>query len=261
MRAIDRSALPPALSERVVELDDREASAAFLARASPHGALRGLARRVLSAFVSDYDANAMLGMYAMHVLGTEAWRVLLSAGGVGLPAQRLVDVGAGDGGVTATLAPLFARVETTETSRAMARRLRARGFACHVADLAEGVPGSLAPGADVVAMLHVLDRCARPRTLLRACRALLAPHGRLVLAVPLPLSPHVHVAGGTVDAEESLPSVDGPFERCVASLVADVVAPAKLRVTALARASYLSQGDPGAPHYTLDDALLVLAPE
>ena len=259
--AIDVTALPAALAARVVSLDDAAARAAFLSRARPHGALASAARSVLGALVSDYDANAALGMYAMHVLGTDAWRALLTAGGVALPGARLLDVGAGDGGVTETLAPLFSRVETTETSRGMARRLRARGYACHVVDLAEETPTALVPGFDVVSLLHVLDRCARPRTLLAAAKALCAREGRLVVAVPLPLSPHVHVAGGTVDPEERLPETEGSFERCLVALVVEVLHPAKLRVCAVARTEYLSQGDGGAAHYALDDALLVLAPE
>jgi hypothetical protein len=72
--------------------------------------------------LSDYDANALLDFYAMHLLSTAQWHALLGPHAHG----RLLDVGAGSGDVTASLAPLFDAVTTTEASRGMARRLRVR---------------------------------------------------------------------------------------------------------------------------------------
>lgn len=254
---IDRSALPRALAPLVVDLDDREDTAAWRAQAPPHGRFATLARRALGALVSDYDANAALRLYGMHLLGTAAWRAFFAAAGVAVPFARLLDVGAGDGGVTATLAPLAREVVATETSLGMARRLRGRGYHCHTIDLAEKTPEGLGT-FDVVALLNVLDRCARPRTLLERAASVANETGVVVVATPLPLSPHVHVAGGTIDAEERLPIVEGTFETCLASLLADVLAPAGLEATVLSRAPYLSRGDTRADVYTLDAALVVL---
>jgi SAM-dependent methyltransferase len=251
----DRARLPASLAGAFVTLAPDDATRAFLARA-PHGRAATFARRVLGAVLSDYDANALLDFYPLHLLSTAQWRALLG------PTARgaLLDVGAGAGDVTAQLAPLFEAVTATETSRGMARRLRARGYACHALDLAESaLPGDAAARFDVVALLNVLDRAPRPLTLLERARALVAPGGRLVVAVPLPLSPHVHVAGGTVDPEELLPMDDATeWEPAVASLVDRVFAPLALHVERLTRTPYLSRGDAETPRYALDDALFVL---
>ena len=63
----------------------------------------------------------------MFVLSTQHARALLQLG----PDDRLpllLDVGAGDGGVTERLEPLFDRVVATEASQWMVGRLRDRGF-------------------------------------------------------------------------------------------------------------------------------------
>jgi SAM-dependent methyltransferase len=251
----DRARLPAALADAFVTLAPDDATRAFLAR-PPHGRLATIVRRAVGTLLSDYDANALLDFYAMHLLSTAQWRALLGPHARG----RLLDVGAGSGDVTATLAPLFDAVTTTEVSRGMARRLRARGYACHTLDLAES---PLSPEAgtqfDVVALLHVLDRAPRPLTLLERACALVATGGRLLVAVPLPISAHVHVAGGTVDAEELLPTDDvTDWESAVAALVARVLAPLELRVERLTRVPYLSRGDADTRSHVLDDAVLVL---
>lgn len=63
----------------------------------------------------------------MFVLSGKQFRRLLR-----LPdewrAERMLDLGAGDGATTALLAPMFDRVHVTEMSWPMKRILRARGF-------------------------------------------------------------------------------------------------------------------------------------
>ncbi len=252
----DLARLPTALARAFVPLAPDAETRAFLAR-PPHGRFATHARDALAAWLSDYDANALLGFYPMHLLSTAQWRTLLGPRAHG----TLLDVGAGSGDVTAALAPLFHGVTATETSRGMARRLRARGYACHALDLAEApLPAGAHARFDVVALLHVLDRARRPLTLLERACALVADDGRLLVATPLPLSTHVHVAGGTVDAEEVLPTDDDArdWEPAVAALVTHVLAPLGLCVERLARAPYLSRGDAHAARYALDDAILVL---
>jgi SAM-dependent methyltransferase len=223
------------------------------ARARPHGAVALGARALLTRFVSDFDANGFLGVHGMHVLSTGQWRRLLG-GAVG---GALLDVGAGDGAVTATLAPLVDRVVTTELSGAMVRRQRARGFRCHRVDLAvEPLPE---PGPfELVTALNVLDRCARPLSLLARLVSSMAPGGRLVIAAPLPLSAHVHVGPMTIDPEELLPVEGEGFEAQASALYARVLAPAGLELVAFARAPYLCRGGRARPVISLDDALFVL---
>jgi SAM-dependent methyltransferase len=63
----------------------------------------------------------------MFTLSREQVRVLLPTI-ARLPDASLLDVGAGDGGVTARMAPLFRSVTATEVSGPMCRRLRRRGY-------------------------------------------------------------------------------------------------------------------------------------
>lgn len=250
----DLQQLTPPLARAFTPLATDESRRAFFSR-PPHGAFGTFVRGLLGHVISDYDANALLDFYPMFLMSTAQWRALLGEHARG----RLLDIGAGSGDVTAELAPLFDAVTTTETSRGMARNLRARGYACHGVDLAEN---ALPRGAsfDVVSLLHVIDRAARPLTLLERARELVAPGGRMIVATPLPLSAHVHVAGGTVDAEEVLPTDahSAAWEPALTALVTHVLAPLGLEVERFARAPYLSRGDADAPVYVLDDAILVL---
>jgi SAM-dependent methyltransferase len=258
--ALRRDGLPEALRERAVELAEDEEARAFLAGpgARPHGRVATWLRRAAGAVLSDYDANAWLGFHELFLLSVAQWGRLLGRAPGAPPAGRLLDIGAGSGDVGARLWAHFASVVCTETSSGMARRLRARGVRACVVDLALApLPSDAGGPFEAVALLNVLDRCARPRSLLRAAAAQVAPGGRVIVATPLPLSPHVHVPGGTVDADEPLPRADGAFEAMVAAFVRDVLAPAGLRVERLARAPYRSRGDAHAPLYELDDAVLV----
>ena len=120
---------------------------------------------------------------------------------------------------------------------------------------AEALPG--APRFDVVSLLHVLDRTARPRTLLARAREHVAEGGRLLVACPLPFRPHVDVGGGGTSDPDEWVEADGTFEQSLTRLIDDLFVPTGLEVERVARTTYLSQGDARAPFYALDDALLV----
>jgi SAM-dependent methyltransferase len=255
----DRAALPAELAARFVELECDAQAQRFIeqALAAPHGWLATAVFRGLRRALSDYDAYGLLGMYSMHLLSTPQLETLL--GGAAPASQRprsVLDVGAGNGQVTAQAAPLFDAVSATEASAVMRRRLRARGFAVLERDLAQQ-PLPDGETFDAVLCLNVLDRCARPRTLLRHLRAGLAPDGRLLLSVPLPLSPHVQVGGRTTDPDEPLPARVVGWEAGVASLASKLLVPAGLRVERLSRAPYLCRGDARQQLYALDAALFV----
>lgn len=249
----DTSRLLERLRHRFVRLELGDEGRAYLERAAltRPGRVRTLAHRWLCAFMSDFDANALLRMYPMHLLGTSQWRALLGPG----PIARHLDVGAGAGDVTRTIAPLATETVTTETSRFMARHLRRTGFTCVQADVAES--GAPSPGYDLVTCLNVLDRCSRPRTLLTRISEALSPGGRLVISTPLPLDAFVYDGPLSLAPEEPLGVQSSSWEGGASELVQNVLEPAGFEVISLSRVPYLCRGDASRPLYVLDDALLV----
>ena len=233
----------------------------------PNGAVQLVLRQLARKVMSDYDANGVAGTHDMRVLGAAQWRTLLAQAGVQDTPRRLLDVGAGEGNVTAALVELLAPdrgpddVVTTELSGPMARRLRKRGWRCHEKDLAaEALPDAEAP-FDLVGLLNVIDRTSRPLTLLEKLRPL--TRGVLLLAVPLPLRPHVHVGPVTLAPEEKLPSPLGgseSFEAGANALAELAFKPTGWQVAAFARAPYLCRGGASEPVIALDDAIFVLRP-
>nr|MBA2497399.1 glycosyltransferase [Acidimicrobiia bacterium] len=96
---------------------------------------------------------------------------------------RLVDIGAGAGGVTAILGWRTDRVVVVEGNHRLAAYARARhGLAAVRAEVAAP---SLAPrSAEVVCLLDVIEHLDDPVPALAAAAALLVPGGRLVVNVP-----------------------------------------------------------------------------
>ncbi len=249
----DEARLSPDLRRRFVPLDLGDEGEAYLdhALSSRPGRAKTTLHRVLREWMSDFDADGRLDMYPMHLLGTSQWRALLGQDAT----RRHLDVGAGSGYVTATLAPLAGETVTTETSRVMAQNLRRRGFRCHEADVA--VTGAPEPKYDLVSCLNVIDRCARPRSLLSRVTDALVTNGRLVLATPLPLDPFVFEGPRSVDPEERLDVSGKTWEKAAIELVENVLLPLGLEVEALSRVPYLCRGDAQRELYVLDDALFV----
>lgn len=244
--------LTPALAGRFVQLGVDQSLAEYTARARRrrHGRVVTWLHRSLRGLLSDFDINGLLDTYPMHVLGSDQWRHLLpDANG------RLLDVGAGNGDVTAALAPLFDEVTAAETSRGMVRRLRRRGYRCHSLDLAtQPVPDG---PYDVISLLNVLDRCDRPLSLLGNLRTALGPEGRLVIALVLPYRPFVYDGALTREPAERLPLRTTSWEAATSDLVDDVLTPLGLEIEVCARVPYLSGGDAYRPLYELDDVVLV----
>jgi SAM-dependent methyltransferase len=247
----ERAALPSALRERFVALELDEAGRAFLDRHAqkPHGALATALYGALRGFLSDYDAYGLLGMYPMHLLSRAQLDRLLGSGA----RAALLDVGAGDGGVTAHAAGLFTRVSVTESSKVLRRRLRARGYEVIEHDFATA-RWTDARRFDAALCLNVLDRTSHPLSLLEHLRAALAPHATLIVSVPLPLRPHVHVGPHTVDPEERLPRAAASWEEGAGDM-AELLEASGYRVRSLSRAPYLCRGDTGVPLHVLDAAI------
>jgi SAM-dependent methyltransferase len=246
--------LPPQLADRFVPLDCDPATLAFVREAPDrrHGWWLTHAQSLLSGLLGDFNANGLLETYPMHLLSTEQWSQLLGH----RPGGRLLDVGAGSGDVTASLAPLFDEVVTTESSWAMARRLRRRGLRCVRTDLRDDRVPDAPYGT--IACLNVLDRCDRPLDLVSKLAAAVKPEGRLLLSLPLPYSPCVYDGSNVRSPNGALPLSDTlSWEHSLATLVREVLEPLKLSVDSWSRAPYLSGGDCSHAYYSLDAAVLV----
>ncbi len=252
---VDRSLLGP-YAARFVPLSYDDATHAFVDEVTqrPHGTIKTWFVEQASRFVSAYDAHGLFGSYAMHLLSAAQWGELVG----GERKSALLDVGAGAGYVTQQAASWFERIVCTETSRQLARRLSTRGFSVHVQDLVEApLPTQTAP-FDVISCLNVLDRTPYPLRLLQALHSmLLTPTAQLVIALPLPLRPHVHVPGGTISPAEPLPMGERSFEAAMCEMSAFLEGQG-FRIVRLSRVPYLSRGDAHASVYELDDALWVL---
>jgi SAM-dependent methyltransferase len=268
---VDVALLAPWLRPRWSPLAMDADAEAFLTRSAERSwsVLRELAHgfvaAIASPFLSRTSINGLLARGGMHVLSTGHARLLLAPHAAPVeqpPLASLLDVGAGDGGVTAQLAPLFRRVVATEISPIMQWRLRQRGFV-----VPEGI--SIGPDNaelageqfDVVALLNILDRCATPVTLLRQTRARLKPDvGRALIALVLPVSQYVEVSTHTDHrAIEPLSRVKGrTWEEQASSFAEHYLLPAGLDVVSLSRVPYLCEGDLRREYYYLDDAIFVV---
>ena len=217
---LDVGALSPPLRAAVRPLpaDDAETAHFIRVTCEPNWLqdwLAGLLRALLRWSLTD--VNAILGRGQMFVLSTaQAQQLLPFEGGPG--GRRLLDVGAGDGGVTARLRPLFSHVTCTEVSQPMCRRLRTRtgvvDQVVHSSALAraQGAPFDRDGAFDCVSLFNVIDRCDHPAELLRdACRLVRRDGGRLLLAVVLPFSEFVET-----DADRRAPRGPLPMKgaRC-----------------------------------------------
>jgi SAM-dependent methyltransferase len=251
------------LGERFIPSQLDAEGEAFLAAAlkSSHTRAAYWAHRALSLVMSDFDANALLGMYPVFLLSTpQALQLLDAARPGGVTSTRLLDIGAGSGDVTTRLLPLVDSVCCTEASRHMARRLRKRGFSCWRGLVGEGAPGDpLAnePPFDVVVLSNVIDRAPRPRSLLGNVVRHLPAGGLLLLSTPLPYEPFFYDGSVTRDPVERLNVEADNWEDALGELWQNELAPLGLELRALTRVPYLSGGDVQYPAYALDDAVLV----
>jgi len=259
------------LRDALVQLTVDEAAQEFIKTTPRRGMVKSFACWCLQFFLSPTDSLGWLGFGRMHVLSLNHTRQLLSFAlrkEISLGSNgTLLDVGAGTGTVTESLAPLFEKVVTTELSPPMAQSLRERGYEC----VETGDPGSseelLRQRFDVVTCFNVLDRCSKPLSLLRSIRKMLTKTGRglLILAVVFPFEPYVESGTETLEPEETielgLRHLKRPsWEASVSAFYSRVLSPLGYEVRALAKLPYISEGDYNRDYYLLTDAVFVLSP-
>mmetsp|Transcript_29004 Transcript_29004/g.56785 ORF Transcript_29004/g.56785 Transcript_29004/m.56785 type:complete len:284 (-) Transcript_29004:143-994(-) len=250
--------VPEVLRRTFVQWGLDEETEAWLQHASRDRVLAHCMGAFLRRFCSRTTANGIVGRGGMHVFSSQqVGHILERRAGQG---GALLDIGAGDGGVTAKLAPLFSTVDVTETSLSMRYRLKKRGFTV----VEKGRRGAY----DVVACLNVLDRCDEPVSLLLEVKELLRPGtGLLLLAVVLPWCPFVEHGTRQRAPSQQLP-MDGArcrdkptFEKAVSVFLTSVAKPLGFEVLAWTRTPYLCEGSPSHDYYVLDDLLVVLKPD
>ncbi|KAG6977399.1 hypothetical protein JG688_00000429 [Phytophthora aleatoria] len=263
---VDKASVDSALQSAFVQLDCDEETQSFLDTCTGGSLWESLSSTVLGLFYSLTDANGILGRGQMFVLSKAQVQRLLHrdqpvAGGGG----SLLDIGAGDGNVTASLASLVAQVTTTEASAPMVAHLNARGYnSVQTCDLQHEFVQSRKP-YNIISMLNVLDRADKPLTMLREIREMLDPqNGLFLLAVVLPFSAFVEQGTQRVAPTEKLPMRGGlcadgaSFEIAASLLLRNVLLPAGFKLRHFSRVPYLCRGDMQQPYYVLSDAIFVL---
>jgi SAM-dependent methyltransferase len=255
-----------ALCDAFVESHKDEETAEWLVGARSGSALKEGCASFLTAFCSRTTANAVTFRGGMFVLSKAQVDGLLgrrfgagSPSGPASEAQTMIDIGAGDGGVTGQLRRFFGRAYATEASYAMQLRLRLGGYRVQA-----GLVGEEA-AYDLVSCLNVLDRADRPLDLLRDMRLAMKPGGQVLLAVVLPWCPFVEDGPRQKDPSQTAPMLGGTcregasFEAAVDTLVRNVLLPAGFKVEAWTRVPYLCEGSPSHEYYALDDSVFVLS--
>ncbi|KAF1333173.1 Lariat debranching enzyme b, partial [Globisporangium splendens] len=154
----------------------------------------------------------------------------------------LLDIGAGDGNVTESIASLVDQVTSTEVSGPMVKSLNSRGFNCvQTADLDHEFVQGRQP-YNVISLMNVLDRADKPLTMLKQIRSMLHPeNGLFLLAVVLPFSAFVEVGTKRVAPTERLPMRGGrcqegaSFEAAANVLLKNVLQPAGFKLVQFSR--------------------------
>ncbi|XP_063827859.1 uncharacterized protein LOC135077251 [Ostrinia nubilalis] len=190
---VDKSRLSPEMQSTFVQLHADEETKSFLSNSIEKSSWVWtqiwylLAKAVLKHFWSITDINGWLGRGSMFVLSeAQARSMLRAARRCADGSGSLVDVGAGDGEVSRRFAHLYGEKYATEISASMRKTLLSKGYTLLDVD-----DWWRTKQFDCVCMLNLLDRCSRPRSMLRDARAALAPGGLLLLALVLPYKPYV----------------------------------------------------------------------
>ncbi|XP_047466045.1 methyltransferase-like protein 9 isoform X2 [Mugil cephalus] len=211
---------------------------------------------VLSPLVSRTSINGFLGRGSMFVFSPDQFRQLLRID-PDWRAERLLDLGAGDGGVTEVMGAHFRAVYATEVSPPMKWHLQRRNY------MVLGIDEWQQTGFqyDVISCLNLLDRCDDPLHLLQDIKRSLVPRtGRLILAAVLPFQPYVEVGGKWERPKEHIILKGKTWEEQATNMSNEVFRRAGFEVEALTRLPYLCEGDMYNDYYVLDDAVFVLKP-
>ncbi|XP_051523262.1 protein-L-histidine N-pros-methyltransferase-like isoform X1 [Myxocyprinus asiaticus] len=212
---------------------------------------------VLSPIISRTSINGFLGRGSMFVFSKDQFRRLLRIS-PDWKAERLLDLGAGDGGVTEVMGSHFNQIYATEVSTPMKWHLKRKNYSLLGIDEWQRTGFQY----DLISCLNLLDRCDEPLKLLQYIKQSLVPGtGRLILAAVLPFQPYVETGGNWVRPKEHIKVEGKTWEEQVTHLTTEVFQKMGFEVEAVTRLPYLCEGDMYKDYYVLDDAVFVLKPQ
>ncbi|CAJ0591970.1 unnamed protein product [Cylicocyclus nassatus] len=215
---------------------------------------------ILSTFLSKTSINGLLNRGKMFVFSTDRINSFLDIPPEWISAdKKLLDLGAGDGAITAKLSGIYGTIYTTEMSQVMQWRLRQQHF------LEEDVEkwSSTSRQYNLISALNLLDRHYNPRKLLADLHdTALRSNCYVLMAVVLPLHQFVEFRpSGSGSRSDTWLNVKGrSYEEHASSLVENEFIPAGFEVVKWTKLPYLCEGDFTRPYYVLSDALFLLRP-
>lgn len=231
-----------------------------------------LARTILQFFMTQTDINGFLKRGSMFILSDNQFEQLLRAGNFdiqsflnnGQQTVDILDIGAGDGEISVRLIDSViklkkdakVRVYATETSWTMRERLEKRNFI--IIDKIHNIQN-----VPLVSCLNVLDRCIDPYELLQDIYNVLAPDGRVILALVLPYVHYVefntsHLPIRPLMAHWPDKAKQFSFE-AEAVMFFEMLENFGFKVESWTKAPYLCEGDLRQSFYWLIDLVVVLS--
>ncbi|XP_041454107.1 methyltransferase-like protein 9 [Lytechinus variegatus] len=257
----DTSKLPDWLASKFVQSNLDQRTEAFLDGCYEKSGWmltqmwHSLAKSALSFFMSTTSVNGLLKRGSMFVFSRDQIQHLLGVT-ADWKAEKVIDLGAGDGEVTKEVDFMFKEVYATEASWTMQWRLSQQG--CKVLPIDGWSLEKTGHAYDVISCLNLLDRCDQPLLLLKEMKESLSSSGVVIMAVVLPFKQFVEHGSNQNKPSEVIEIQGETWEEQVQHLVQEVIQPAGFQVRSFSRVPYLCEGDATEPFYHLNDALFVL---
>lgn len=254
---VDEFSLSKELQQKFIQCDMDEESEKFLENCFEKSGwvftqfFHSVAQVFLGVFFSMTSINGYLNRGSMFVFSQEQFKTLMDLDDSCRDAS-LLDLGAGDGTVTQTMAKYFKTVFATESSPTMKTRLSEKGFIVSEIDQWQNAQ------YDVISMLNLLDRMEDPLKLLNDVRLSLKPGGTAIVAIVLPYDPYVEKGSRFVVPDGKMPVKGRRVEDQVNSIVDDVFTPAGFSVKKFTKLPYLCEGDLYHDYFVLYDYVFIL---
>ncbi|KAK0407445.1 hypothetical protein QR680_019199 [Steinernema hermaphroditum] len=219
-----------------------------------------LASTFLSIFMTKTNINGVLNRGGMFLFSRDQMKEFLDIPDDWIKSDKmLLDLGAGDGGVTSVLSEFYPNVHATEMSKVMQWRLQQKGFTVIPADRWAYSHNKY----NLVSALNLLDRHFNPSLLLSELHKVTSESNcLLMIAVVLPVRQYVEFnpSSRSTQADATIGVRGRTFEEQADSLVRDVFEPAGFELVRWTRVPYLCEGDLNRAFYVLDDAVFLLRP-